>query len=96
MTTPTAGNWRINITIDGSAACVVESEDGRMICECYEDGEPHTGEDRANARLIAALPQLLNAARFALQEMRTTIAPRNTFTEAVDALDDAITKARQP
>jgi hypothetical protein len=36
---------------------------------------------------------LLAAARLALEEMRHTVAPRNSFTDAVDALDRAITAA---
>jgi len=48
---------------------------------------------KANARLIAAAPDLLGAAKLALHEMCNTVAPRNSFTDAVDALDAAITKA---
>lgn len=40
-----------------------------------------------------ALPDLLAAAKLALEEMRHTIAPRSAFTDAVDALDAAIAKA---
>jgi hypothetical protein len=38
---------------------------------------------------------LLAAARLALNEMCNTVAPRNSFTDAVDALDAAITGAEQ-
>jgi hypothetical protein len=47
----------------------------------------------ANARLMATAPDLLAAARFALEEMRHVDAPRQSFTAAVEALDAAITKA---
>ena len=47
----------------------------------------------ANARLIAAAPDLLKAAQDALYEMRHMIAPSNRFTDVVDALDAAIAKA---
>lgn len=41
------------------------------------------------------LAQLLAAAKTALQEMCNTVAPRNSFTDAVDALDAAISKAEE-
>lgn len=48
----------------------------------------------ATAILIGAAPDLFEAAIAALEEMRNTTSPRNSFTDAVDALDAAITKAR--
>jgi hypothetical protein len=44
------------------------------------------------------MPALLEAARAALHEMRHTVAPRDEFTDAVDLLDAAISKAvpREP
>lgn len=56
----TPGPWQISDAFDDGNGCVVENGT-RMICECYEDGEPSTDEDRANARLIAAAPDLLAA-----------------------------------
>jgi hypothetical protein len=47
----------------------------------------------------AALQDLIAAARTALDEMVQTVAPRNSFTDAVDALDAAlaaISRADQP
>ena len=38
---------------------------------------------------------LLRAAKRALDEMCKTTAPRNSFTDAVDALDAAISKAAE-
>jgi len=38
-----------------------------------------------------AKPKLLEAAKKALDEMCRTVAPRTSFTDAVDLLDDAIT-----
>jgi hypothetical protein len=60
---PTPGPWRVPVAdVDGhDGDCVVVSESRRMICECYEDGEVQTDEDRANARLVAAAPELLAA-----------------------------------
>jgi len=40
--------------------------------------------------------QLLAAARVALKEMCQTVAPRQSFTEAVDTLDAAIMEADKP
>lgn len=51
-------------------------------------------ESWANACLLRSAPDLLEAAIAALEEMRHTNAPRNSFTDAVDALDAAISKAR--
>lgn len=45
------------------------------------------------AALFAASGDLLAACKAALEEMRHTIAPRNSFTDAVDTLDAAIAKA---
>jgi hypothetical protein len=50
-------------------------------------------DDRADLVLIAAAPELLKAAQEALHEMCNTFAPRDSFTDAVDALDAAILKA---
>jgi hypothetical protein len=41
------------------------------------------------------IEELLNAARWALREMCMTNAPRNSFTDAVDRLDAAITAVRK-
>lgn len=49
----------------------------------------------ADAMLRAAAPELLEAARLAWQEMCHTTSPRNSFTDALDALDAAITKATE-
>lgn len=38
------------------------------------------------------MDDLFTAARLALEEMRHTVAPRNSFTDAVDALDAAISE----
>jgi hypothetical protein len=55
--------------------------------------------DRIKARVaIAAYEEatgLRNAAKLALYEMCHTVAPRNSFTDAVDALDAAL-NAKKP
>lgn len=57
-TAHTHGPWSVNP--EGIGECVVGSVD-RMVCECYEDGNTQNEEDLANARLIAAAPELLDA-----------------------------------
>lgn len=47
-----------------------------------------------DVHLLATAPDLLAAAAVALSEMCRTVAPSNSFTDAVDALDAAITKAK--
>lgn len=61
-----------------------------MVCR---DGQPDIDVSAADMKLIAASPDLLAAARAALNEMVNTVAQRNSFTDAVDLLDAAITKA---
>jgi hypothetical protein len=63
----TPGPWGIGDYDDGHECVIEASESKRMICECYEDGEEHTDEDRANARLIAAAPDLLDACKEVLR-----------------------------
>lgn len=59
----TPGPWRL----DKRASCAVVGEGGRMVASTSvhtsntDDGE-HVNENEANARLIAAAPELLKAA----------------------------------
>ncbi len=50
----TKGEWHTNST-------GVFSDSGRLIANCVGDGIYFTDEDKANARLIAAAPDLLGA-----------------------------------
>ncbi len=45
------------------------------------------------SRLKASNVELLEATKHALEEMRHTTAPRNSFTDVVDELDAVIAKA---
>ena len=59
-------------------------------------GQKVASELRAAIAIASYAPDyygLLHAAKHALEEMRHTVAPRNSFTDAVDELDAAITKA---
>lgn len=60
----------------------------------YKSPATPNEEIEANANLIAAAPDLLEAAILALDEMCNTSAPRSSFTDAVDALDAAIARAK--
>jgi hypothetical protein len=67
------------------------------ICSFYEknEGKMATGEGKANARLIAAAPDLLEAAqsaRAALSELLMTRDPV-VYSDALRKLDSAIAKA---
>jgi hypothetical protein len=86
----TKGPWTIGYggKPEDDYAVIVSPFSPRAICIL----EPE-GYSPDNARLIASAPDLLEAAKKALAEMSLTSAPRNSFTDAVDALDEAIAKA---
>lgn len=96
----TPGPWTLASTfpdIDGykvKGGSLAFSNVQRVIAVVKNQGSRPVVEDSlSDARLIAAAPDLLAAAKKALDEMCRTIAPRNSFTDAVDLLDAAITKA---
>lgn len=90
--THTKGPWNLD---DGLRT--VEGRDAwgnwRTICSPVRGGSPEEAD--FNARLIAAAPDLLAAAKAAIHEMCRTTAPRTSFTDTVDMLDAAITKAEK-
>lgn len=55
---------------------------GSISCNCI--GQPYSGE------IARDFERLHRAAENALKEMCNTVAPRNSFTDAVDALDAAL------
>lgn len=64
-TAHTRGDWRV--LDDGTNAQIVSDDAGNFaIAMVYSGGSkyPHNHEERANARLIAAAPDLLKACRF--------------------------------
>jgi len=83
---------------DGSTMEFTIQSDARYLPVILAEGifpeDSERAEAEANARLIAAAPELYEAAVRALEEMCHTTAPRSSFTDAVDTLDAAITKAR--
>jgi hypothetical protein len=91
----TPGPWRIvgGFTVNTYR---VEAKDGSICTPCY--GRPERGTDLANARLIAAAPDLLAA----LKEVSKWLAAQRDFEfgnatpeeyAAVESARDAIAKA---
>ena len=82
-------NWSVE---DFGGATYLDGIEAQYAVMSGEDIAAYAFEaDRA--RLIAAAPEMLEAAQLALHEMCNTTAPRNSFTDAVEALADAIAKA---
>ncbi|HXI47170.1 MAG TPA: hypothetical protein VNH39_01185 [Steroidobacteraceae bacterium] len=95
MTEPkwTPGPWDyewVPAKASGGGHLYIIDSAGRKIAAIWGKAE----EKEFAARLIAAAPELYEAAVRALEEMCHTTAPRSSFTDAVDTLDAAITKAR--
>lgn len=66
----TAGPWKIDDALDLPLAVIQDNEMGEGIAELGE----RTPENEANARLIAAAPELLEA----LQEMMSRYGSKNS------------------
>lgn len=74
MASPTPGPWRVGTSGDTH---VIESKTGNWVCDC----ETHSVKDaQANARLIAAAPELLEACK----ELAELFAP-----DAFDGIGDS-------
>lgn len=87
MNDHTYGPWQLDE--DGD----IESSCHTLIAITMKHGFTTDEEPKANAKLIASAPELLDAARAALKEMSCTAAPRPSFTAAIDALSEVIAKA---
>ena len=62
MTQHTPGPWQVNKKLKFSVEAVADGQGINLIAECCDpDGIRSVGEDSANARLIAAAPDLLSA-----------------------------------
>jgi len=77
---------------------IIASEDYNLICECYSDGSftpplgstlPSEPEKKANAKLIAAAPDMLSACMMAKQEL----VLGGDWDTAIKIIDKAIKKA---
>lgn len=94
--THTPGPWQVNRKYKMSVETCADGQGINLIAECSDpDGFRTSGEDQANARLIAAAPELLAAL-----EVITACVDRNggsvrTITpEAIIQARAAIAKAR--
>lgn len=93
----TQGEWRVETSEDDEAVIITaDCREGFIPIATIEVGfiGKIEEEQQANILLLKSAPDLLAAAETAIYEMRHTVAPRNSFTEAVDLLDAAISKAR--
>ncbi|MGB4498931.1 MAG: hypothetical protein WBI40_09535 [Methylococcaceae bacterium] len=96
MTEPTftPAPWNVK---DGQFHFIVESEDGRCFVEIEKIFDDHLNECKANANLIAAAPELLEALieiEKHTQDFVNTFLPDNEFTLWVNKARAAIAKAR--
>src|SRR6185503_10306592 len=74
--------------------CILQcSPDGNIAVVTGNGSYSMPREWDSNACLIAAAPDLLAAAKVALEQMCRVSAPTASFTDAVDELDAAILKA---
>lgn len=99
MTTHTQGPW--HVAEEHESAAVIRDNGGKIICSVRngygiklpEDAQQKPG---ANARLIAAAPDLLYACKLMLAEMESRFdytKPTEDEQAAMDAAQDAIDKA---
>jgi len=90
----TPGPWRTTEQDEDIARYVV-SENNVLIADCYADthldfGLPEEKEYRANARLIAATPKLLKAAKKILEDW-----DKRNLTVAIQGLAIAVEDAER-
>ena len=78
-------NWRVNSAYKKE----VNSDKGVAIADCSQSKMIDDAEKEANAKLIAASPDLLKACNFALQGIKNGQVDELT----VKILEDAISKA---
>ena len=89
----TKGKWYTSRHQDNSDV-VVRGEDGQIVANCTVDfygGNPHGEEVQANARLIAAAPDLLVGCKDALEYLRAN--PDEYSEPRAEKLTMAIKKA---
>lgn len=88
----TPGPWRVNKKVNTSVEQATAPQGMVLICQCEDpDGARINKEDAANARLIAAAPELLEALK--------AIVELNIFNDSIKGFDKAqraIQKATQP
>ena len=90
----TPGPWKINKKYSFSVETLSDGQGINIIAECSDpDGIRSAGEDSANAKLIAAAPDLL-AALEAIIKMIGPYAGQGRMDTEISAARAAIAKAR--
>lgn len=85
----TPGPWRLH---DMERATVVAGKPGGEIANCLNG----FGDQAANAHLIAAAPELLEALQWIADEIGDPVTPTRPSVDAIQAARAAIVKATQP
>jgi hypothetical protein len=89
MTGHTPGPWRYQERADAYTH-IVRAEGERFICQLAQD---KSGEAEANARLIAAAPDMLKALWLAHDELHHPGAARSDGLNVFEVIEEAIAKA---
>jgi hypothetical protein len=86
----TPGPWRVNKKVNTSVEQATAPQGMVLICQCEDpDGARLNKEDAANARLIAAAPELLEALDEAFNEITTLnniLYKRNIYDLEISAV----------
>ena len=91
----TPGPWRVNKKVNTSVEQATAPQGMVLICQCEDpDGARLNKEDAANARLIAAAPDLLDALQ-SISETLHQMRRDNTISGMLMVAELAINKATQ-
>jgi hypothetical protein len=85
------GPWKLSLP-DETAVASFDGTEIAAVQGDYDDDDVWPVM-AANARLIAAAPELLAACKAALAEVQRTISSHTSFNNTVDVLEAAIAKA---
>ena len=93
----TPGPWSVNDIYPHQVGAYLQGKPGRFVCETINHAAGnccHTEEDRSNARLIAAAPELLAALELALTTLSSVACNEsdeidNVKTEIANAINKA-------
>ena len=95
QTKHTPGPWQVNKKVKTSVETVKDGQGINLIAQTEDpDGQRSLSEDQANAKLIAAAPELLDASQSVLTTLKSM--NQNSMIEGmIMVLQDAITKATE-
>jgi hypothetical protein len=91
MSTHTAGPWHTG----GKNACIIYNKDGQPLASCEHSTHLRLEWQQANAQLIAAAPDLLEAARAALAALSQHATFPADIAAAKQYLQSAISQATE-